>query len=669
MQRTIITTMLLISTLLPRLSSAQDLVNTDSLLSIWNNTKKHDTTRLSSLKLALRGYYLSVDLDSAKILSKEMLKFAEKKKNNRYQGIAYNFLGEIEARSGGDLETSITIFKKGLKLARKTDDLVLISGCLNNIGLINEWLGNFSEAIEYYNRSLKVNMADSVRNAKYIAKTTMNVGDIFYQFEQFDKALTYYKQAERSLKLTPDDNTGDKDITLASVWASIGDALMKTDRADDAMPYFKNGKKLFEKWGDEAMLATSYQGIADVHRSLGRVNESLPYYLKALEIVEKYEGPDGIAGMLTNLAAAYLDLNDYENAKIAGLRAMSMMDEVQITDPKVAAMRIMIEVYKHEKDYKAATEMLEKLSDFRQELVNERVTDEVLKSEMKYGLEKNAYKDSLETVRKNERIARKHEADLADKEQQKITAYWIGGGVLLIALFLAFSYYQKRKRNHELNEKNRIIEGALDEKAVLLKEISHRVKNNMQMISGLLHLKARNTDNPKVKEALMDSRSRVDSMGLIHQKMYQSDIYDSIDISEYTRDIVRVLINCAPNPDYFDYRVEGKDVMMSLEKGQAIAFVVHELITNSLKHAWEPDDKDRQIDLTYVNQEGFIELHYQDNGKGLPTDTDLSKSESLGLKLLHSFATRQLRGSIKHSTGKLGGAYFVIIIRRQSDRK
>ncbi len=642
---------------------AQDFVNSDSLLKIWNNSQKHDTTRLVSLEKAIKGYFLNVNLDSAKLLSNQMLSFSKKNKDDLYQGKAYNLLGEIEARTD-DLNKSIELFKKALDFGRKSKDPLLTSGALNNLGLVNEWIGNFYVAIDYYSESIKINMADSVKNVKYIAKTTMNIGDLFYSLKDFDKSLTYFRRAERSLKNAPDDLTGEKELSLAYIWYNIGNILMIQGHADQSLSYYLDGKKFFEKWGDEPGLTTTYIGIGDVHRTFGRYDEALENYFLALAIDEKYGNPDGSAASCANISACYIDLNDYKNARKYANRALKLAIEENMLTPKIAALELLVEINKHEGNYKAAFQRLEELEGLRDELKSAEINEEVLMVEAQFKYEQKSYLDSLKIVRENEQTEREHKADLADQEAKKRLAYWIGGAVLIIALLLAFSYFQKRKRNQELEEKNAIIAAALEEKGILLREISHRVKNNMQMISGLLHLKAKNTTDPKVQAALRDSQSRVDSMGLIHQKMYLNDNFDTIDITEYTRDIVRVLIDCSTSPEVYNCTINGNNILISLEKGQAVAFVIHELITNSLKHAWVEEDKTREINLSYTVQEKHIQLHYQDNGKGLNNGVDLSKSKTLGLKLLHSFAKRQLGGEINYFTGDHGGANFVILIKK-----
>ncbi|MBL4652722.1 MAG: sensor histidine kinase [Flavobacteriales bacterium] len=134
-------------------------------------------------------------------------------------------------------------------------------------------------------------------------------------------------------------------------------------------------------------------------------------------------------------------------------------------------------------------------------------------------------------------------------------------------------------------------------------------------------------------------------MALAHQKMYQDNNFEQINVTEYSRDIMEVLVNSIPKHDLDQFEVLGEDLFINVEQAQAVGFIVHELITNSIKYAWDNDQK-RNIEVKYQKDGEQLKVTYKDNGKGLPSGFELETATSLGMKLVNSFVKRQLKGSI-----------------------
>ncbi|MBI5665341.1 MAG: GAF domain-containing protein [Nitrospirae bacterium] len=194
------------------------------------------------------------------------------------------------------------------------------------------------------------------------------------------------------------------------------------------------------------------------------------------------------------------------------------------------------------------------------------------------------------------------------------------------------------------------IEASLVEKEVLLREIHHRVKNNMQVISSLLNFQTRYVNDKQFIGILNESQNRIKSMSLIHEKLYRSSDLSNIDFNDY--------INSLASDLFKFYGVDSSRIALNLDIGK-IAFeidtaipcglLVNELLTNSLKHAF-PDGRKGEIDITLRKKEpdgaDNYELIISDNGVGIPEDFDISKTRSLGLQLIHTLTEHQLQGRL-----------------------
>jgi len=188
---------------------------------------------------------------------------------------------------------------------------------------------------------------------------------------------------------------------------------------------------------------------------------------------------------------------------------------------------------------------------------------------------------------------------------------------------------------------------SLEEKEVLLREIHHRVKNNLQVISSLLDLRASRSHDNKVIDLFQDARTKIHTMALIHSHIYQSQTFTQIAMNAYIRDLVSYLSQVySDKRSYVRPVVEESDVRLSVTQAIPLAIVLNEAITNAFKHAFKKGQRGRiRISLKKQDQEQ-VDLTIQDNGVGFPAELDLDRSETLGLKLMRNLVKDQLQGSI-----------------------
>jgi PAS domain S-box-containing protein len=189
------------------------------------------------------------------------------------------------------------------------------------------------------------------------------------------------------------------------------------------------------------------------------------------------------------------------------------------------------------------------------------------------------------------------------------------------------------------------IKASLKEKETLLQEIHHRVKNNLTVISSLLSLQARQTEDKTAKAVLQDSQTRVQAMSMIHETLYRSDNLSSIDLNTYLSKLAKAVAQNYVIGSKVNLQVEAENVMIGVKQASPLGLVVNELITNSFKYAF-PDNQESEIRISLQKKEDQIELEYADNGIGMPEDFDWRKAESMGLSLVKLIVENQLDGSV-----------------------
>ncbi|MEO1652611.1 MAG: histidine kinase dimerization/phosphoacceptor domain -containing protein, partial [Bacteroidota bacterium] len=252
--------------------------------------------------------------------------------------------------------------------------------------------------------------------------------------------------------------------------------------------------------------------------------------------------------------------------------------------------------------------------------------------------------------------------------------------IILFFAGLAFFIIQKLRTqkkqleisNEEINQKNEEIaaqrdelqnvseklQASLLEKETLLKEIHHRVKNNLQVISSLFNLQSKIITDPVALEAIRDGQSRVQSMALIHQKLYQSDTLSSIDFQEYLKQLVQSIADTYRSHDTdVQYDLDAHQIQLDIDTAIPLGLIINELVSNSYKYAFSENNEGLIKIEVKAGELPFYTLKVSDNGKGLPKDLNLEKVNSLGLKLVN-ILSRQLRGTVEILEGP-GTVFFI----------
>jgi two-component sensor histidine kinase len=228
-----------------------------------------------------------------------------------------------------------------------------------------------------------------------------------------------------------------------------------------------------------------------------------------------------------------------------------------------------------------------------------------------------------------------------------------------VEISLRESEQRERKKaqqiQSELVERRQIetqLRHSLEEKDVLLKEVHHRVKNNMQIISSLLKLQAESIQDPKVLKPFIESQQRIRAIALIHEKLYQANNLAKINFSEYARQLAEDLLQVfGTSRSHIRLSIDVAEIEMTVDTAIPCGLIINELISNALKYAF-PEGRIGEIHLNFVADTSpncdryFFILSISDNGIGIPADIDFENTESLGLQLVHAL-TQQLQGEIK----------------------
>lgn len=234
---------------------------------------------------------------------------------------------------------------------------------------------------------------------------------------------------------------------------------------------------------------------------------------------------------------------------------------------------------------------------------------------------------------------------------------------LLVIILLVRQSKQLKAKNEEIEQQRLQLEEADGEKAILLKEIHHRIKNNFQIVSSLLELQSRGIEDEKARELAEEGKNRVKSMALIHQRLYQNDDL-LISFDEYTKALVEEIIDMYAPDDTIDLKIEADNVQLDVDTAIPLGLIINELVTNAFKYGLEQSEKKLDIILQRAGETEY-QLTVKDNGQGLPQGFKMEQSNSLGLRLVKRL-TKQLKGHVEVLNEN--GAVFHISFRDSEGR-
>ncbi len=215
----------------------------------------------------------------------------------------------------------------------------------------------------------------------------------------------------------------------------------------------------------------------------------------------------------------------------------------------------------------------------------------------------------------------------------------------------------------ELKQMEKVVLASLKEKEILLKEIHHRVKNNLQIIASLLSLQSRYVTDENVLNVLKESQNRVKAMALVHERLYRSENLSEVALSDYLKFLIDNLFRFyGTDPQQVRMMFDAGDVKVDINNAIPIGLIINELVSNSLKHAF-PEGEKGDLAITIRQDESTIVMTVHDSGPGIPENFDWRNAKSLGLRLVISLVD-QLNGTI--GLDRPGGTTFTITIPKKT---
>ena len=527
-----------------------------------------------------------------------------------YENLQFTYdLLSVVYRLQGNLKSALSTSLKAIQYADGTESDASMGFFLNNLGSVYAELGNTKESVKAYQRSLE---AMQHQNAEARLTSLKMLTDGLIRENHIREVLSLLKVYEK------DDQTPLAKVIYATI---KGNAYYSLKRYDLAEKYYQ--QMIFWETKMQSNLfhsAESFYTIAQFYAKRRDFDKSNHYYKKVLDM------PSGVTP-LSNIRNIYYHLYQADSVRNNLASALQNYRKYKLMDDSLLRARSNHDIQ----------ELLIQYQANQKEQENELLRKESI-------LQKNQLQKSVWLT--------------------KLTI--IGLLALMVIMGLSLYVYRNRQKankllllhQHEIELKNSSLqtliekqEKLLTEKEWLIKEIHHRIKNNLQVITSLLNAQSNYLDNEAALKAIRDSQNRIQSISLIHQKLFQSEQVALVNIHSYIVELMKFLCDTFHVNQKISFEFQVPEIEMDVSQAMPLGLIINEAVTNIIKYAF-PDHQKGKVMISLSQQsDGYYEFSIEDDGIGLSTDDPTLGSQSLGMTLIHGLGA-QLGAEVEISSEK-----------------
>ncbi|WP_424961461.1 sensor histidine kinase [Ekhidna sp.] len=390
------------------------------------------------------------------------------------------------------------------------------------------------------------------------------------------------------------------------------------NRKEKVLSLSKKVLSIAREIDDKDLEANSLNEIGFVYEKSDQ-RQSLQYYDQALKIYRGLGSIRYVVGTLSNLSRASYEFDEFDLSLNYALEGARLCEENGWAKDKAGFYWMQYQNYKRIEKYERSLDALESFHEIYSIQREKEWKESIYEVETKFNISEK--EKQLAEVRNAETIARLEN----ERKNKQVITLFVTGVLLLAILGILYWVYHKTRRSNELLNKN------VEEKEILMQEVHHRVKNNLTFLKSLLYLRAKASDDDRVKIILDECQSRVQSMALVHQSLYDVEDASMIDFQEFLNELFSDVSSMFDNY-HVRLKIEAK-CMLSMQLSIFLGLIVNELLTNSFKYAYV-GEKRGELSIAFTENHNCYTLSYDDNGKGLPPDFDIFSSNGFGFKLI-----------------------------------
>ncbi|WP_417872837.1 histidine kinase dimerization/phosphoacceptor domain -containing protein [Xanthomarina gelatinilytica] len=568
-----------------------------------------------------------------------------------------------------DFETALDYAKQGVLLSEKTQNKEWQPKFYEMTGRIHANLLELDSATTYFNKA--VNGYKAINNKKGQATTYFKIAWVHKRRGNIEEALKLDLEALKLMEVIQ-DNTG-----IAGAYSRISEDLNKQGRHNEALEYALKTIEISKKNKLNTELVYAYTSAGDTHMYLGSYQEAYNYFNDALLLAyQQNVSTYDLINFRNNKANALKRMGKHQEAKIEYETALAKAKEIEyenaiyVITANLGEINLLLGNYNDALKYQLLTvNMQESNGDVSNLTENYEHVSTIYEKlgnypkALEYQKKARVMRDSTAAIESDKvmsNLLTKYETEKKEEtikvqkakisQQQKTQILYITIAALLtFSLIGMFSSMRNiRKKRKKLQVLNLELETKNKQNELLLKEIHHRVKNNLELVKSLISLQSAQLEDSATKDAMIASQNRVQSMGIIHQKLYQGENLGSIEMKDYFINLSEGILDSFNTEDQIKIECAMEQLELDVDTAVPIGLIVNELLTNALKYAF-PENQKGNIQISLLKDKpDTLTLKVVDNGIG-KTQGIAPKGTGFGSQLI-KLLTKQLNGEMKEES-------------------
>jgi len=587
-----------------------------------SDTLSKDEKKVLQL-IATSKKFAPIHFDSARIYAEKAIVLSKKFDNKNLLADSYSTKG-LAFDYQSNLDSTLFWYDKALNIRTQQNNKPELVKLYNNYGVSYFYQGMYDRALVYYFESLK--QSEILKDSIGIARSFNNMGLIYDKKGDWSKATTYYEKSLNIKRLLNDD------AGLLFPLSNLSNIAFNQRDYSSAERYMLTNLQVSQKLNDSMQIGISYGILALIYASQGNSNNTLENVALCEKFIPFVNDEFELSLLYYNLGESLLLMYQWDKSENYLKKSLEISRKIKQSDLMLKTYKVLQKLYKKQGKLNESIHYYDLFTALNDSIFRENQGVEISKIEQLYQWEKKEQEIELLNV------------NIAKATAQKRN--WILGFSflgILGAMVTGFFIINKRKSD-ELEKKNAQIQSALAENKTLMKEMNHRIKNNLQMISSMLHLQMHYASQPEISNMLQETASRIQSISMIHQKLYAKDSVQQIDMQGYIKDIAHAVVQNSKEKDQVNVQIEVQPLSMEIEKAQSVGLIVNELVLNTLKHAKIKEDI-LNIEILLYEKEKLKTLVVSDNGK-VEDQQPIDLNKSYGMQLIQSFVEK-LDGKMK----------------------
>lgn len=537
-------------------------------------------------------------------------------------------------------KVNLDLLQEALTLIPENSTDTLVGHIYYKLGQTNYGLEDYVKSLEQFNLALQNFKAQ--KNKYWEATTYIQIGNVLERQDRLDEAERMFLMTQKIGKAIHNNRLiAFSYNSLSIIYDKKGQSQKALDLGITGLKYLKSAK----------MSEDYLSGLVNIgihYKNLGQFDKAIQMYEEALSLEVTQKDAFSLAAVYINLAWAYNGKKAYKEGISSALKGIEYANNIPERKYFQAdAFKVLAKLYEGEKKWDKAY-----LAYKSHVALNDSITNLEIKSKVVELEERN------KTIEKETQIK---ELNYQNKNKQNIILF----GLVLIAVLVIAGFLLIRKNriihqnNDLLTSQNYKIQEQSDKLVLMMKELHHRVKNNLSIVASLLNLQTYGLTDQDAIKAVQTGQKRVEAMSLIHQKLYQTSHTTALNIKEYITDLVEnIMESYGYSRHNFNLLLDIEQTEIDVDLAIPIGLILNELVTNSFKYAYQ-QVPDPTLEIKFKTEDG-IYLKVKDNGAGIDMDKWNSKGRrSFGKQLIVSLS-KQVSGQYKVEND--GGAVFELAI-------